>query len=103
MVQCGAVGSCERCITPYCVSPRAPQLLAAVLGRSGCGAGLLPLLTEAAAAALRGLSVTARRAHPSASVPFLQVRRSPARCAFNYLPRALTRPDSKLVPTNDAH
>ena len=57
--------------------PRAPQLLAAVLGRSGCGGELLPLLAEAAAAALRSLSVAARRAHPSASAPFLQVRCSP--------------------------
>jgi hypothetical protein len=82
------------------MSPRAPQLLAAVLDRSGCDAGLLPLLAEAAAAALRGLSVTARRAHPSASAPFLQVQRSPAHCASSHLSRALTRPDSKLVPTD---
>lgn len=51
---------------------RAPQLLAAVLGRGGVAPGLLPLLAEPASAALRGLSVMARRARAAAAAPFLQ-------------------------------
>lgn len=51
---------------------RAPQLLAALLGRGGVAPQLLPLLAEPATRALRGLSATARRARPQAAAPFLQ-------------------------------
>ena len=52
---------------------RAPQLLAALLRKAGASAQLLPLLSEPASAAVRGLSITARHAQPAATVAFLQV------------------------------
>jgi hypothetical protein len=51
---------------------RAPHLLAALLGSGTIAPQLLPLLAEPAARALRGLSITARRAQPSTAVPFLE-------------------------------
>ena len=57
-------------LLPLC---RAPQLLAALLRKAGANAQLLPLLSEPASAAVRGLSITARHARPAAIVPFLQV------------------------------
>lgn len=61
-------------ITSVCFDlSRAPHLLAALLGRGSVAPQLLPLLAEPAARALRGLSITARHAHPSAAAPFLQV------------------------------
>ena len=53
---------------------RAPQLFAALLRKAGASSQLLPLLAEPASAAVRGLSITARRAHPKASAAFLKVR-----------------------------
>ena len=55
---------------PLC---RAPLMFAALLRRAGANAQLLPLLSEPASAAVRGLSITARRARPAATVAFLQV------------------------------
>lgn len=54
-------------------SCRAPQLFAALLRKAGASAQLLPLLAEPASAAVRGLSITARRARPTASAAFLKV------------------------------
>ena len=48
-------------------------MFAALLRRAGANAQLLPLLSEPASAAVRGLSIAARRARPAATVAFLQV------------------------------
>ena len=53
---------------------RAPLLFAALLQRAGVRAELLPLLAEPAAAALQGLSISARTQRPHLAKPFLQVR-----------------------------
>lgn len=50
---------------------RAPALFAVLLGAAGLGPQLLRLLAEPARAAVKGLSITARRRHPSHSAAFL--------------------------------
>eukprot|EP00884_Botryococcus_braunii_P020253 jgi/Botrbrau1/6911/Bobra.67_3s0029.1 len=51
--------------------PRAPALFAMLLGAAGLGPSLLPILAEPARAAIKGLSITARRKHPAHVTAFL--------------------------------
>ena len=53
--------------------PRAPALFATLLGRSGVPAALLPLLSEPARAAVRGLGITNRHRRPQHAASFLRV------------------------------
>lgn len=53
--------------------PRAPALFAALLGRSGVPTALLPLLSEPARAAVRGLAISSRHKHPQHTAAFLRV------------------------------